>query len=258
MNNYELKKQARIEKYQYLAKKAEQKSQEEYKEFKKLSEPIPWGQPILVGHHSEKGHRKLLDRIDSKMRNSIKEFEKAEYYEQKAKSVVNNYAISSDDPEALVKLKRKLQNLEHAHETYKKTNAIIRKYKTDKERAKNLEGVLSSDLIPQILKPDYMGRIGFASYVLTNNKANIARIQKRIRILEKRKNAVSSEVIVNDVKIIDNIEANRIQLFFNGIPEKELRTQLKQNGFRWTPSQQCWQAYRSSYKLNQIKNILSN
>ena len=28
---------------------------------------IPMGQPILVGHHSEKRHRNVLDRIDKKL-----------------------------------------------------------------------------------------------------------------------------------------------------------------------------------------------
>lgn len=45
---------------------------------------IPPGQPILVGHHSERGHRAALARIDGRMRASIEEGRKAEHYEQSA------------------------------------------------------------------------------------------------------------------------------------------------------------------------------
>ena len=42
------------------------------------------GQPILVGHHSERRHRRDLDRIDSHMRKSIEEDKKADYFSNRA------------------------------------------------------------------------------------------------------------------------------------------------------------------------------
>ena len=32
-------------------------------------------------------------------------------------------------------------------------------------------------------------------------------------------------------------------MFFEGKPETEIRTELKKNGFKWTPSKECWQNY---------------
>lgn len=45
---------------------------------------IPLGQPILVGHHSEKRHRRAIEKADNAMRKSVEETEKAEAYNRRA------------------------------------------------------------------------------------------------------------------------------------------------------------------------------
>ena len=45
---------------------------------------IPFGQPILVGHHSERAHRKVLERADNAMRKGIEESKKADNYRARA------------------------------------------------------------------------------------------------------------------------------------------------------------------------------
>src|SRR5690606_38121523 len=45
------------------------------------------GTPILVGHHSEKRHRRDLERIDNRMRRSIEEDKKAEHYQHRISSI---------------------------------------------------------------------------------------------------------------------------------------------------------------------------
>ena len=44
---------------------------------------IPFGQPILVGHHSEKHARKDAARIDNGMRKALKMWETAAYWKQR-------------------------------------------------------------------------------------------------------------------------------------------------------------------------------
>ena len=66
------------------------------------------GQPIIVGHYSEKKHRRLIDRALSDIRKSIEEDDKSKYYADKAETVENNKAIYNDDPNAIEKLKDKL------------------------------------------------------------------------------------------------------------------------------------------------------
>jgi hypothetical protein len=57
---------------------------------------IPMGQPILRGHHSERRHRRDLDRIDSRMRKSIEESRKSEYCAHKADSLGHQVARASE------------------------------------------------------------------------------------------------------------------------------------------------------------------
>ena len=69
MSEYEERKQARIDRYREKAEKARQESRQLSHESISMLEHIPPGQPILVGHHSEQGHRNLLKRSDQKMVN---------------------------------------------------------------------------------------------------------------------------------------------------------------------------------------------
>ena len=51
--NYEDKLQARKSNYLKLSEKAKSRSQDHSEQGVKLLEQYPYGQPILVGHHSE-------------------------------------------------------------------------------------------------------------------------------------------------------------------------------------------------------------
>jgi hypothetical protein len=36
------------------------------------------------------------------------------------------------------------------------------------------------------------------------------------------------------VRLVDNVEANRLQLFLPSIPSEEIHRELKRNGFHWS------------------------
>jgi len=69
---------------------------------------MPFGQPILVGHHSEARHRREIARSHSQMDKCVELSNKSEYYANKADATKNNNAISSDNPEAIDLLREKL------------------------------------------------------------------------------------------------------------------------------------------------------
>lgn len=60
------------------AARAKQRSKEHWDEAKKLADQIPFGQPILVGHHSEKRHRRHLEKMDRHGFKGLEEHRKAE------------------------------------------------------------------------------------------------------------------------------------------------------------------------------------
>ena len=92
---------------------------------------------------------------------------------------------------------------------------------------------------------------------MKNIKDRIARLEK----LAKQAEATPIEertTELNGVQIIDNIEANRIQIIFPGKPDTDTRTQLKKNGFKWAPSIGAWQNYRSYHMKETAEQIIAN
>lgn len=49
-----------------------------------IADGIPFGQPILVGHHSERRARKDAEKIENGMRRAVKMWETSEYWKQRA------------------------------------------------------------------------------------------------------------------------------------------------------------------------------
>lgn len=257
-NEYEEKQAAKAERYRELAEKARSKSSQAFSEAQKIGSFIPMGQPILVGHHSEGRHRRDLARIDNNMRKSIELDEKAKYYEQKAENSENSNVISSDDPQAIEKLCKKLESLQNNQELMKAVNKIIKKNLQEVEKVEQIQALgLTEKQALEIMKPDFMGRVGFASYALSNNNQNINSVKKRIEYLKKLGSQDSKTFLINGVKVVDDTKANRLKIFFDSIPTEETRTELKRNGFRWSPSNKCWQSYRGQYQTDRAKRILT-
>jgi phospholipid N-methyltransferase len=57
---------------------------------KEITKHIPFGQPILVGHHSEKRARKDAERIENGMRKAVKMWETSEYWKDRAASALHH------------------------------------------------------------------------------------------------------------------------------------------------------------------------
>lgn len=56
-------------------------------------------------------------------------------------------------------------------------------------------------------------------------------------------------------KIVENAEANRLQLIFDGKPEGFIITELKRNGFRWSPKNGAWQRQLTGNALFAVKHM---
>ncbi len=55
-----------------------------------IADHIPFGQPILVGHHSEKHARKDAERIENGMRKAVKMWKTAQYWERRAAGAIRH------------------------------------------------------------------------------------------------------------------------------------------------------------------------
>lgn len=133
MNAYEQKQAARKARYEERAEQASAESASTYNRARDMAQAIPFGQPILVGHHSETRDRNYRDRIHTTYGKAFALQDKAKHYEQKAASVGTG-GISSDDPDAIEKLRAELANVEQAQERMKAANKAIRTHKTEETR----------------------------------------------------------------------------------------------------------------------------
>src|SRR3990167_11102227 len=94
-NRYEQKQAARKERFEELAEKAKRESDAAYNHARRMGSVIPFGQPILVGHHSEGRDRRYRARIGKAYDRGAELSSKADYYESRAESVGKG-GISSD------------------------------------------------------------------------------------------------------------------------------------------------------------------
>jgi hypothetical protein len=115
--------------------------------------------------------------------------QKAEYYARRAAAAESNRSIFSDDPNATEKLADKIAKLEERQRIMTEANRLVRKQ--DKEGLADLG--FSETAIAKLFTPDFCGRIGFPSYALTNNGANIRRLKQRLEQLEKAETEQTTE-----------------------------------------------------------------
>ena len=82
MNDFESERAAKAARFRQLAEKHENIATGRHFAARERLEMIPLGQSILVGHHSEKRHRKDLTRIDEHFAKAKEHHDKADYFRQ--------------------------------------------------------------------------------------------------------------------------------------------------------------------------------
>lgn len=149
--------------------------------------------------------------------------------------------IKSNDERAIEKLEEKLEDMKAAQERMKAANKALRLKDIESGNDKLREMGYSEDLIKKLREPDCFGWIGYPQFELSNNNANIHRVEERINTLKAAKERGSSEQDYGTFKVVENTEVMRYQIIFEDKPDEEIRAILKGNGFKWAPSQGAWQ-----------------
>jgi hypothetical protein len=213
MNSYEEKQERRKEALLRRVARFRDQSAALDKAGREALERIPFGQPILVGHHSERSDRNYRGRAVGKIDKAIQLDAQAADLESRAESIGTG-GISSDDPAAIEKLEEKLLKAEEAHALMVERN---------KEAKANL-----------LPKP-------YANYQLSNSRGRITAIKNRIQGLEHiRVQPTPQPIIGNGWNIVEDIDDNRIILTFEVIPQEATRKLLRSKAFLWSPSRKAW------------------
>lgn len=155
-------------------------------------------------------------------------------------------------------LKKKIADAKRNHEFMVKTNAIVRKKSTTEQKVKEIQALspISDKTIHEILTPDYMGRIGFPAFALSNDTANIHRMEGRVLELEKKEVTELADTAFPGGTISDNKAEDRTQIFFDKKPEQAMIDKLKGAGWRWSPRFGSWQRKRTDAAIDSARRIL--
>lgn len=243
----------RLNRMRRRADKAEREGHSALTQTRARADLIPFGQPILVGHHSERRDRNFRDKIHNGFRRGYEALERAQAIRRRVDSAESNRVVSSDDPLAVVKLRVKLMELEDRQQHMKAVNDAIRRAlkQPEETRVDWLANTLSfkRETAERLLsKTDFMGNLGYAPYQLRNNNANIRSTKQRIAELEARQRMIAqadttseTEEASHGLSVERDLVNNRIRLHFPGKPSPEMIQRLKRFGFRWSPSNQAWQ-----------------
>lgn len=229
--------EAKKDKIDYLADKYARK----YAEWlnKKFSIDASCPSMMITGgsNYPVRKHEKQMARLDA----HFKEFEKIEGIKDRIRNIATGKeVIKCGDEDAIEMLEDKIEKLEASQELMKAVNAYYRKHKTlegcpdiSESTAKNIEAGMANSWRSDP-KP-------FESYMLSNNRQNIATAKKRLESLVAAKEQGTKEVENENYKLVENTEIMRIQFLFDGKPEDAVRDVLKSNGFRWSPKNSAWQ-----------------
>ncbi len=176
-------------------------------------------------------------------------------------SPASSRIIRSEDADAVTQLQAKIAAAEKLQVVMKAANQIVRNPRlTDDEKVAQIVATcgLRGTSARELLKPDFGGRFGFPGYSLTNNSANIRRMQQRLKGLANESGRSSMTLSFPGGRVEDNAEACRVRIYHDAKPPADTIGKLRTYGFHWTPSRACWQRLRNDsarYAATQITGV---
>ncbi|MBV7300221.1 hypothetical protein [Enterovibrio paralichthyis] len=154
--------------------------------------------------------------------------------------------IKSSAPDAVQQLQSKIDGLKTSQEQMKAVNKLIRTY--TRKGDISIPGELRDAVIEalgkkgysvaqaaNLIKPDFCGRIGFADYQLSNNLANIKRLEQRLVDVKatQEKTVSVDETFDNGIGVYQS-DDNKIVISFGFKPDEATRNTLKKCAFKWS------------------------
>jgi hypothetical protein len=155
---------------------------------------------------------------------------------------------SPDDGDAVHVLRSERDALERRRQVMTLANRIIRRHRGSDAALPELvalEGI-DADAARRLLTPGFLLRVGFTPAAFARNAREIRRLADRIAELERPREQPGEEWRLDGLRVVDSVEADRLQLYFETRPDATVRRRLRARGFLWTPSVQAWQRPRGA------------
>lgn len=237
--------EARADRREEWADKASDKAAGAFRRAERAVDGIPPGQPILVGHHSERHHRAALDRHDSAMRQGCERADMAAHHRGKAAGLRRQLATSiySDDPDATERLAAKAAAITSGADWMAGVNKAWRKAgKPDLRRPvtewgefPRLAGLDDAGVarVQQAMRHRWEDQPQpFPAYALTNARANARRQAKRIEDVERAKAATEAAEQAGGVLV--HVTGDRCSIRFAEKPARDVLEGLRAGLFFWS------------------------
>lgn len=220
----------KLERREDWADKARGRSASAHQAVKSIADGIPFGQPILVGHHSEKRARRDADRIHRGMGKVVEESRKADHHEARAAGLEAQLArtIFSDDHDAIEQLEAKVARLDAQRDLEKKINKLWRKGGAEALRAEGISPRLVKTAERLMSTCPWLKRPADT----THTSAEIRRCKKRIEEVRTRQQRTAKAEASGGVLVA--ITGSYANVTFAEKPERDVLTALKDAGYRWS------------------------
>lgn len=189
-------------------------------------------------------HERLLKHIDlqEKLQERLAKIAKntpADQYEE-------GDVIKSTDNNAITKLQQKLKMLQDRKTMLKNGVVAAKEYQKSKDISVFKQYNIDSETTEQIINHIDKGgkpteKDMYSWFTMPYLNRDIKEVKNRIATLEKNQIKGTDETLIEGGKIVYNGEAQRLQIFFDGIPSKEVREALKSHAFKWAPTAKAWQ-----------------
>jgi hypothetical protein len=215
------------------------------REFARAREVAPGAYIVGPSNYLKHARPERARAIEQK---AVSEYDAAkEYLDRAIKRHSPNAPISSDKTDAPTLLQQKIDRAEKMQDIMRRANAVIRKAGLTKEQkiSQLVEMGHSKAVADKLLEPDFLKRVGYPDYELRNNLANIKRMRERLAGMTKERATETNEFEFDGGKVVDSLEDNRIQIFYDSKPNSATIAKLKSNGFKWAPSIEAWQRQRT-------------
>lgn len=244
--------EARLERGVEWAQKAARRSDTAFSAIHRLADLIPLGQPILLGHHSERHARRDAERITNGMTRGCEEAKLAGHHRACADwlELALDRSIFSDDADAIARIEEKIAGLEARRARYRTVNAAWRK--AGKPKADDTDGWGKVATIlgcqPEDLREgrlnqarDFIDRGPYPSYLGQNAGGEIGRLKARIEEIRRRSERAEAAEAAGGMTIEGE---DYVSVTFAEKPERSTIDALKAAGFHWSGG--SWHGYRAS------------
>ena len=166
--------------------------------------------------------------------------------------------IDPMDPHAREMLEDRLQRLQDTLDKGKAMNAHYRKHKTMKGFP-DMTDETAAEMDEAISRAPAFAQTPFPDFELASLRGKIKRAQENLAKLdgiEQHKDDAANTLEFDGGKIFLNMEANRLQILFDEIPDEETRSALKSHGFKWSRKNEAWQRQLTRNAVYDAKHIL--